>query len=87
MKVISAGSVGLDYLEIDEIKSKGVRIGYTPGVGTEPVAEFALALLLTVSRRIVEASLIIRRSKEFSKFYGSIAYLKKLGCLCQDTDG
>lgn len=56
MKVISTFSVGYDHLDVKEIKSRGIRIGYTPNVLTEATAELAVAVLLATSRRILEAN-------------------------------
>ncbi|MBN3310274.1 GRHPR reductase, partial [Amia calva] len=55
LKVISTLSVGFDHLAIDEIKKRGVRVGYTPDVLTDATAELTVALLLASSRRIPEA--------------------------------
>lgn len=35
---------------------RGIRVGYTPDVLTDAVAELTVALLLTTSRRLVEAA-------------------------------
>ncbi|KAH0503810.1 Glyoxylate reductase/hydroxypyruvate reductase [Microtus ochrogaster] len=55
LKVISTFSVGVDHLALDEIKKRGIRVGYTPGVLTDATAELAVSLLLTTSRRLPEA--------------------------------
>ncbi|KAK6628203.1 hypothetical protein RUM43_002015 [Polyplax serrata] len=55
LKVISTMSVGYEHLDINEIKKRKIRIGYTPGVLTEAVAELTLALLLATSRRLFES--------------------------------
>ncbi|XP_070779333.1 glyoxylate reductase/hydroxypyruvate reductase isoform X1 [Enoplosus armatus] len=38
------------------ISSRGIRVGYTPDVLTDSVAELTVALLLTTSRRLIEAT-------------------------------
>nr|XP_036852440.1 glyoxylate reductase/hydroxypyruvate reductase isoform X3 [Manis javanica] len=55
LKVISTLSVGVDHLALDEIKKRGIRVGYTPDVLTDATAELAVSLLLTTSRRLPEA--------------------------------
>lgn len=35
---------------------RGIRVGYTPDVLTDAVAELTVALLLTTSRRLIEAT-------------------------------
>ncbi|XP_046900666.1 glyoxylate reductase/hydroxypyruvate reductase b [Hypomesus transpacificus] len=56
LKVISTMSVGFDHLNLEELKKRGVRVGYTPDVLTDSVAELTVALLLTTSRRLIEAT-------------------------------
>ncbi|XP_074186827.1 glyoxylate reductase/hydroxypyruvate reductase [Rhinolophus sinicus] len=55
LKVISTMSVGVDHLALDEIKKRGIRVGYTPDVLTDSTAELAVSLLLTTCRRLPEA--------------------------------
>ncbi|XP_067839454.1 glyoxylate reductase/hydroxypyruvate reductase-like isoform X2 [Heptranchias perlo] len=56
LKVISTLSVGFDHLSLGEIKKRGIRVGYTPDVLTDATAELTVALLLTTSRRLMEAT-------------------------------
>uniref|UniRef100_UPI0037E8DD1F glyoxylate reductase/hydroxypyruvate reductase n=1 Tax=Semicossyphus pulcher TaxID=241346 RepID=UPI0037E8DD1F len=55
LKVISTLSVGFDHLALDEIKKRGIRVGYTPDVLTDATAELTVALLLATARRLPEA--------------------------------
>ncbi|KAG8004056.1 Glyoxylate reductase/hydroxypyruvate reductase [Nibea albiflora] len=54
LKVISTLSVGYDHLALDEIKKRGIRVGYTPDVLTDATAELTVALLLATARRLPE---------------------------------
>ncbi|XP_030249739.1 glyoxylate reductase/hydroxypyruvate reductase [Sparus aurata] len=56
LKVLSTMSVGFDHLSLEELKKRGIRVGYTPDVLTDSVAELTVALLLTTSRRLIEAT-------------------------------
>ncbi|XP_069486581.1 glyoxylate reductase/hydroxypyruvate reductase [Ambystoma mexicanum] len=56
LKVISTLSVGFDHLALDEIKKRGIRVGYTPDVLTDATAELTVALLLATCRRLMEAT-------------------------------
>ncbi|KAL7855906.1 hypothetical protein AOLI_G00195100 [Acnodon oligacanthus] len=56
LKVLSTMSVGFDHLSLDELKKRGIRVGYTPEVLTDAVAELTIALLLATSRRLIEAT-------------------------------
>ncbi|XP_072373092.1 glyoxylate reductase/hydroxypyruvate reductase-like isoform X2 [Scyliorhinus torazame] len=55
LKVISTMSVGFDHLSPEEIKKRGIRVGYTPDVLTNATAELTVALLLATARRLMEA--------------------------------
>ena len=54
-------AVGYDHLDLDLIKSRGIKVGYTPNVLTEATAELTVALLLTTSRRLFEAANELRK--------------------------
>ncbi|KAI2668620.1 Glyoxylate reductase/hydroxypyruvate reductase [Labeo rohita] len=56
LKVVSTMSVGFDHLSLDELKKREIRVGYTPDVLTDCVAELTVALLLATSRRLIEAT-------------------------------
>ncbi|KAG6928907.1 glyoxylate and hydroxypyruvate reductase, partial [Chelydra serpentina] len=55
LRVVSTMSVGYDHVSLEELKKRGIRLGYTPDVLTEAVAELTVALLLATSRRLLEA--------------------------------
>jgi phosphoglycerate dehydrogenase-like enzyme len=52
LKVISKYGVGINNLDIDALKSLGVRLGFTPGVNKQSVAELALTLTLLSLRKV-----------------------------------
>ncbi|KAK7929425.1 hypothetical protein WMY93_005820 [Mugilogobius chulae] len=56
LKILSTMSVGFDHLNLEELKKRGIRVGYTPDVLTDAVAELTVALLLATSRKLIEAT-------------------------------
>jgi glyoxylate reductase len=60
LKAISTMSAGFEHIDVNEATNKGIYIGYTPGILTDATADLAFALLLGVSRRIVEADRFVR---------------------------
>ena len=54
-KVISQMAVGFDNIDINAATMLGIPVGHTPGVLTETTADFAWALIMAASRRVVEA--------------------------------
>jgi glyoxylate/hydroxypyruvate reductase len=47
-------SVGLDHLDLVECARRDIKVGYTPDVLTDAVAEAAMALTLATARRYKE---------------------------------
>lgn len=54
LKVVSNFAVGYDNIDIAYATKKGIVVTNTPGVLTNATADFSWALLLAVSRRIIE---------------------------------
>ncbi|MEW6777841.1 MAG: D-glycerate dehydrogenase [Bdellovibrionota bacterium] len=63
LKVIANYAVGTDNVDLAHARRRGIRVCNTPGVLTESTAELAFALLLAVSRRIVEGDKFVREGK------------------------
>ncbi|XP_005106029.1 glyoxylate reductase/hydroxypyruvate reductase [Aplysia californica] len=55
VKVVSTMSVGVEHIDLEECRRRGVKVGYTPGVATKAVAEMAVTLTLAAARRLKEA--------------------------------
>uniref|UniRef100_H2Z0K6 D-isomer specific 2-hydroxyacid dehydrogenase NAD-binding domain-containing protein n=1 Tax=Ciona savignyi TaxID=51511 RepID=H2Z0K6_CIOSA len=62
LQAVSTISVGVDHINRSECTMRGIKIGYTPEVLTAATAEFAVGLLLSTSRRIVEGTHAAKRS-------------------------
>jgi len=60
-KGIAQMAVGFDNIDIAAATQRGLPVGHTPGVLTETTADFTWALLMAVSRRIVEGNNEVRR--------------------------
>ncbi|KAF0709998.1 glyoxylate reductase/hydroxypyruvate reductase-like [Aphis craccivora] len=56
LKVVSTFSVGYDHIDLTSMKKYGVRLGNTPDVVTESVAEIAVGLVIATTRRFFEAN-------------------------------
>ena len=54
LKLIIRGGVGLDNVDLDYAKEKGITVHNTPAASSVAVAELAFALMLAVPNRIVE---------------------------------
>uniref|UniRef100_A0A2P2I0K2 Glyoxylate reductase/hydroxypyruvate reductase n=1 Tax=Hirondellea gigas TaxID=1518452 RepID=A0A2P2I0K2_9CRUS len=49
-------SAGFDHINMEEVKRRGIKVGFTPDVLTDATAELTVALLLSTSRRLLQAS-------------------------------
>lgn len=47
-------SAGLDNVDIQEIKARGIKLGHTPKVLSDAVAEVAVLLTLATMRRLTD---------------------------------
>jgi D-3-phosphoglycerate dehydrogenase len=66
LKVICKHGIGTDNIDIDAASRRGIRVVYTPNANYECVAEHALGLMLSLSRKIPSQDRQTRRG-EFSK--------------------
>ena len=55
LKMIIRGGVGLDNIDLDYARSKGIRVHNTASASSIAVAEMAFALMLSVPTRLIEA--------------------------------
>ncbi len=56
LKVIARGGVGVDNIDVDYAKSKGINVITTPAASSRSVAELALAHILSLSRFVHNAN-------------------------------
>jgi len=66
LKLIATRSTGYDHINLAVTKARGVAVANVPFYGENTVAEFAFALLLALSRRIIDADESVRESGAFS---------------------
>src|SRR6202451_334825 len=59
MKLIANFGNGVDNIDVTSALRRGVTVTNTPGVLTEDTADMTMALILSVSRRLVEGARII----------------------------
>ena len=63
LRVISSFGVGLDTIDLNHAKARGIEIGYTPDVLNDCVADTAFALVLDAARRFSESDRYLRTGK------------------------
>ena len=63
LEVISVNGVGVDAVDLDEARRRGIGVGHTPGVLTGDVADLAVGMFLGLVRRIPEADAFARSGR------------------------
>ena len=63
LKMIANFGAGVDHIDIEAAVARGVIVTNTPGVLTEDTADMAMALILAVSRRMVEGAQIVAEGR------------------------
>jgi len=60
LKLIANFGTGVNHIDVNAAQEKGINVTNTPGVLTEDTADLAMALLLSVPRRLFEGEKILR---------------------------
>ena len=63
LKVIANVSVGYNNIDVEAATKRGIKVSNTPGVVTGSTADLAFALILAISRRLVEMSDIVKNGE------------------------
>ena len=67
LKLIATRSTGVDHIDAEEAKKRGITVASVPGYGTPTVAEFAFALVLALSRKVCDAHKQVTETGSFSQ--------------------
>ena len=80
LRAIAKYGVGLDNIDLAACEARGIKVSRTVGANSEAVADYALALMLGVARKV---ALIDRRCRErdWSKITGIDLYGKTVGII------
>jgi glyoxylate reductase len=60
LKLIASFGTGVDHIDLDAAKARGITVTNTPGVLTEDTADMTMALILAVMRRLGEGERLMR---------------------------
>jgi len=82
LKVIGRAGVGLDNVDKDTAKAKGIKVVNTPAATSISVAELSLGMMLSSARMIPQAHASTKAGKwEKKKFHGFELFGKTLGII------
>jgi lactate dehydrogenase-like 2-hydroxyacid dehydrogenase len=83
LKVLANASAGADNVDLETATAAGIQVTNTPGVLTDAVADFGMAMVLAVGRRLGEAERYARAGKldtfSFPLFWGTALQGETLG--------
>ena len=60
LKLIANFGTGVDNIDLDTARNRGITVTNTPGVLTEDTADMTMALILAVPRRLVEGASLLK---------------------------
>jgi lactate dehydrogenase-like 2-hydroxyacid dehydrogenase len=60
LRLIACNGTGLERIDLDAARRRGIAVCNTPDAVTEDTADFAIGLMYAVSRRLVEADRFVR---------------------------
>jgi D-3-phosphoglycerate dehydrogenase len=82
LKAIGRAGIGLDNVDLEAAKERGIKILNTPGATTISVAELTIGHMLALARHIPQATASLKSGKwEKKKFTGTELYGKTLGII------
>lgn len=67
LRFIATRSTGFDHIDLTEAKKRGIQVSNVPTYGVETVAEFAFALLLSLTRKVQQAHMRVRVDGSFEQ--------------------
>jgi glyoxylate reductase len=60
LKLIANFGAGVDHIDLEAARARGIMVSNTPGVFTEDTADMTMALILSVPRRLAEGEKLMR---------------------------
>jgi glyoxylate reductase len=63
LRLIASFGTGVDHIDLDSARQRGITVTNTPGVLTEDTADMTMALILAVARRMGEGERLVREGK------------------------
>lgn len=82
LKIIARAGTGLDNIDVEAAKEKGIKVLNTPGANSISVAELTIGLMIAASRFIPQGTQSLKEGKwEKKRFKGFELYEKRLGII------
>lgn len=79
LKVVSAGGVGYDHIDLEEANKRGITVAICAGCNNHAVSELAFGMMLNLARQIRPADITMRSDEGWGRFSGGELWGKTLG--------
>ena len=63
LRVIGRGGVGLENIDVQAARERGIAVVYTPGAATEAVADLTIGLMISLLRHITTGDAMVRNGQ------------------------
>jgi phosphoglycerate dehydrogenase-like enzyme len=63
LRIIARAGVGLDNIDVEKAKEKGIKVLNTPGASAISVAELAIGMMFALSRHLVRGTMDLKEGK------------------------
>lgn len=80
LKIIAKHGVGVDNVDLEAARSKGIAVTNAPGTNNDAVADLAFGLMLSTARSIPAANALVK-SGQWGRFDGVSVWGKTLGII------
>lgn len=74
LRFVSKWGIGIDRIDVDALKRRGVGLAITAGANSNAVAEHALMLMLAASRRVTQVDAAMRQGKWLKAEMRAVCY-------------
>ena len=79
LKVVSAGGVGYDHIDVEEANKRGITVAICAGCNNHAVSELAFGMMLNLARQIRTADIAMRSDDGWGRYSGGELWGKTLG--------
>lgn len=82
LKMVAVAFTGVDHIDIDTCKQRGITVCNAAGYSTQAVAELSICMMLAVYRQIIGGNTVTRLCKSYKDFFpGNELYGKTVGII------
>lgn len=81
LKMLSVAFTGVDHIDLEECRKRGITVCNAAGYSTEAVAELSIGMMIAVYRKIVGGDAVTRICEDRQVFTGSELHNKTVGII------